>query len=92
MVTFSFASVNNNFSFQSLLRFFDNKNLPYWLLYPLQCVNVAEAVHILFLSLGISFLMKQKYGKSLLFVLLWYGMGLLFWIVFTVFLQTVLYT
>jgi len=92
MVTFSFASVNNNYSFQSLLHFFDNKNLPYWLLYPLQCVNVAEAVHILFLALGFSLLLKQRYGKSLLFVLLWYGMGLLFWIVFTVFLQTVLYT
>lgn len=91
-VTFSSATVNNSYSFQSLLLLFDTKALPYWLLYPLQCINVAEVIHILFLSLGISYLLNQKFGKSLLFVLLWYGMGLLFWIVFSVFLQTVLYT
>lgn len=91
-VDFTYATVNNNYKFQSLLVFFDTGSLPYWLLYPLQCVNIAEGVHILFLALGVSFLLSKKFTQSLLFVLLWYGMGLLFWIVFTVFLQTVLYT
>ncbi|MDD2279501.1 MAG: hypothetical protein PHD06_09925 [Bacteroidales bacterium] len=91
IIDFTYSSVNNNYSFQSLLAFFDTSSLPYWLLYPLQCINIAEGVHMLFLALGISFLRNKKFGNSLLFVLLWYGMGLLFWIVFSVFLQTILY-
>lgn len=92
IIDFTYSSVNNNYKFQSLLVFFETSSLPYWLLYPLQCINIAEGVHMLFLALGISFLLNKKIGNSLLFVLLWYGMGLLFWIVFSVFLQTILYT
>lgn len=91
IVDFTYSTVNNNYKFQSLLIFFDTKTLPYWLSYPLQCINIAEGLHILFLALGISLLLDKKYSKSLTFVLFWYGMGLLFWIVFSVFLQTVLY-
>lgn len=92
IVAFTYSSVNNNYKFQSLLVFFDTNSLPYWLLYPLQCVNIAEVVHVALLALGISLLLSKRFTHSLLFVLQWYGMGLLFWIVFSVFLQTVLYT
>lgn len=91
ILEFTYTSVNNNYKFQSLLVFFDTKSFPYWLLYPLQCINIAEGLHMIFLALGISVLLNQKFAKSLFFVLLWYGVGLIFWIVFTVFLQTVLY-
>lgn len=91
ILEFTYSSVNNNYKFQSLLVFIDTKSSPYWLLYPLQCINIAEGLHMIFLGYGISVLLNQKFAKSLFFVLLWYGVGLIFWIVFSVFLQTVLY-
>lgn len=90
LIHYSINTVNNNYYFQSPLIFFNTKSLPYWLHYPIQCINIAELIHILFLSFGVSWLLQQKYSKSLIFVLIWYGIGLLFWVVFTVFLQTIL--
>lgn len=87
VISFTYATVNDSYRFQSLLVFFNVSSLPYWLLYPLQCINIAEGLHVVFLALGISFLLNKKFIQSLFFVLLWYGMGL----VFSVFLQTVLY-
>ncbi|GHS85978.1 hypothetical protein FACS1894201_06340 [Bacteroidia bacterium] len=83
------ASINDTVAFQSALTFFDVSQLPYWLLYPLQCVNISEVVFILFLAYGMKRLLDAKYLRSLLFVLLWYGLALLVWIVFTVLLQTI---
>lgn len=91
IIDFTYSTVNNNYGFQSLLILFNPQTLPNWLFYPLQCINIAECLHILFLSLGVSLLIKKRYGESLCFVLAWYGMGLLFWIIFSIFLQIVLY-
>jgi len=91
VIHFSLTTVNNNYNFQSALIFFDNKVLPYWLIYPIQCINLTEIVHILILSIGVSWLLQIKFLKALTFVALWYGIGLLFWIIFTVFLQTIIY-
>lgn len=91
IIDFSYYTANNNFEYQSALVFFDTKVLPDWLLYPIQCINITEIIHILFLTLGITWLLNLKSSKALFFVLLWYGVGLLLWIVFSVFLQTNIY-
>lgn len=91
LVNFSYTTANNNYEYQSALVFFDTKALPVWLLYPIQCINIAEIIHILLLSLGITWFLNLRYSKALFFVLLWYGVGLLIWIVFSVFLQTNIY-
>jgi len=85
-----FYNINNNFDYQSLLVFFKNQKLPIELIYPLQNINIAEIIHILFLSLGIKILFNVKYIKALGFVSVFYGFALLTWIIFTVFLITIL--
>ncbi len=85
------ASINNNYYYQSLLIFFRESNLPYWLYYPLQCINISEFLHILILTFGIHSITSLKFKSSLSFVLVFYGAGLLIWIIFTVFLQTIIY-
>ena len=82
-----FYNINNSYDYQSLLVFFKNKNIPEELIYLLQNINITEFVHILFLSLGISYALKTKYIKAIGFVTLFYGIALLIWIIFTVFLQ-----
>jgi len=48
-------------------------------------------MYLLVLSYGFTFLTEKKYLKSLGFVMLFYGIALLVWIIFTVFLQIILY-
>lgn len=84
-------NINNNYHYQSLLVFFKGYELPYWLYYPLQSVNITELIHILILAVGIRSLLTFKYIKSIKFVFAFYGTGLFIWIIFTVFLQTVIY-
>ncbi|MFV0376706.1 MAG: hypothetical protein ACK5JD_05305 [Mangrovibacterium sp.] len=74
VVRFSYATVNNNYDYQSVLAVINHKTLPYWLIYPLQCICIAEIFHILLLSLGIKYLLQLKYSKAILFVLLWYAL------------------
>jgi len=84
-------NINNNYDFQSARLFFKNKDLPYWLIYPLQCINITEFIFILTLSFGIQLIIKTKFIKTLKFVIFCYGVGLIIWIVFTVLLQTLFY-
>jgi len=86
-----FGNINNNYDFQSLAYFFKDKDLPFWTMYPLQNINITEIIHILILSYGFAQLSEKKYSKSIGFVMLFYGIALLVWIIFTVFLQTILY-
>jgi len=85
------GNMNNNYDFQSLAFFFKGKQLPFWIMYPLQNANITEIMYLLVLSYGFTFLTEKKYLKSLGFVMLFYGIALLVWIIFTVFLQTILY-
>jgi hypothetical protein len=84
-------NVNNNYSYQSALVFFKDTELPFYAKYALQMINVTELIFILFLSLGISYLLEIKFSKSLSFVALYYGAAIILWIIFTVFLYTLLY-
>lgn len=84
-----FGNINNNYDFQSLAYFF--KDLPFWAMYSLQNINITEIMHILIMSYGFAWLTQKKYSKSIGFIMLFYGIALLVWIIFTVFLQTILY-
>jgi hypothetical protein len=86
-----YSNINNNYDFQSLAYLFRNKGLPFWIMYPLQNINITEIAHILILSYGFAWLSQKKFIKSIGFVVLFYGVALLVWVVFTVFLQTILY-
>lgn len=87
----NYNNINNNYDFQSARLFFSNEDLPYWLIYPLQCINITEIIYILFLSVGIRFAIEIKYFKAIGFTTLYYGIGLVIWIIFSVFLQTIFY-
>jgi hypothetical protein len=83
----NYNNINNNYDFQSARVFFRNEDLPYWLNYPLQCINITEIIYILFLAVGVQLVFKIKYPKALGFTTLYYGIGLVIWIIFSVFLQ-----
>ena len=84
-------NINNNYDFQSLVVFFQDKQLPFWKFYPLQNINITEIIHLLVLSFGFAWIAKIKFMKAFLFTLIFYGLALLIWIIFTIFLQTTLF-
>ena len=61
--------------------------LPTWLMYPLSILNVFEAIFWLLLAYGMSRLIHKTFSKSLSFVAVTYGVGLLMWMLFIVFLS-----
>ncbi|MDR1054977.1 MAG: hypothetical protein LBL90_03960 [Prevotellaceae bacterium] len=85
-----YQNINNNYDFQSLLVFLKNKQLPDWLVYPLEKINTSELIFVLFLSFGFSFITKQSYKTSIIFVFICYGIGLFIWVIFTLFLRTLI--
>ncbi len=91
VIKFTYGNVNDRFAYQSLLVFVDNNDFPTWLYYPLQTANITELSYILILAWLYSKLGKLKYINSLAKVLLYYGIGLIFWIVFVVFISITYY-
>ena len=87
----NYGNINNNYDFQSIAYFYEGKGLTFGVMYILQNINITEIIHILVLSYGFSWLTQKSYAKSIGFVLTFYGIALLIWIIFTVFLQTILY-
>lgn len=87
----NFENINNNYDYQSLLVFFKDRELPYWLTYTLQCINITEILFILFLGFGLKLLINTNYKKALIITLVFYGSALIIWIIFTIFLKTILY-
>lgn len=75
------------FSPLSLLSLVDRNSIEPWLAYPLQLVNVFEISYWLLLALGLCSLTKERYSKMLGLVASSYGVGLLLWVVFIVFLS-----
>ena len=82
----SFDDLANTFSF-SLANLFDLKSLPVWLQYPLLTINLIELVFWLLLARGIQYLLNLDFSGSISFVGYTYGVGLLMWMLFVVFLQ-----
>lgn len=66
----------------SLINFKESISTEKWLAYPLQLVNLFELIYWGFLAWGIWELADKKisYPKSLGYVALTYGVGLLFWV------------
>lgn len=71
----------------SLSGYFSKDSIPAWLRYPLSIVNVFEIVFWLLLSWGVSRLIQKSYSASFGFVAATYGIGLLMWMLFIVFLS-----
>ncbi|MDR1984520.1 MAG: hypothetical protein LBQ28_06835 [Prevotellaceae bacterium] len=84
--------IDNNYFYQSAAYFFKGNGYPFWIMYPLQIINITEIVHLLILAFGFSCISKFGYLKSLGFVALFYGIAMIVWIIFTVFLQTLFTT
>ena len=82
----SLDDLTNTFSF-SLANFYDLKSLPVWLQYPLLTINLVELLFWLLLARGIQYLLKLDFSRSISFVGYTYGIGLLMWMLFVVFLQ-----
>lgn len=71
----------------SLLGWMSAENVPTWLHYPLSVVNVFELGFWLLLAGGMGYLLEKPWTKMLGFVAATYGVGLLVWVLFIVFLQ-----
>ena len=71
----------------ALAGFVDKADVPTWLMYPLSILNIFEAAFWLLLTLGMGRLLERPFKASLGFVATTYGLGLLMWMVFIIFLQ-----
>lgn len=71
----------------SIIDFFKPESIPLYFIYPLQLLNVFELAYWLMLSFGITVFTNQKFGKSLTTVASSYGVALIIWAVFVVFIQ-----
>jgi hypothetical protein len=90
IVQISPANINDRFGYQSLLMFFNTSRLPRWSIFPLQSINISELLFMLVLAVGFAAIAKYAYPKALGRVALYYGLGLLFWIIAVAFIQIVL--
>lgn len=70
----------------SIINFFSIGEIPRWFVYPLQLVNLFEIAYWLLLADLLKKIIKKSFWKSFKFVLSTYGVGLLIWAVFVVFL------
>ena len=71
----------------SLLSLFDPTTLESWFIYPMATLNLSEFLYFLVLAYGLKLALKQVYDKALNLVLSTYGIGLLIWMFFIVFLS-----
>ena len=71
----------------ALAGFVDKADVPTWLMYPLSILNIFEAAFWLLLTFGMGRLLQRPFKASLGFVATTYGLGLLMWMVFIIFLQ-----
>jgi hypothetical protein len=55
--------------------------------YPLYAINLVELIFWLLLARGIQYLLNLDFSRSILFVGYTYGLGLMLWMLFIVFLQ-----
>ena len=70
-----------------ITNFLKNDSIPKYLLYPLQQINLFEVGYWLLLAYGIKSLGNVDFKKALKITSLSYGVGLLIWCIFIVFLQ-----
>ncbi|WP_461632469.1 hypothetical protein [Labilibaculum euxinus] len=75
-----------NFHPFALINLFDISALESWIQFPLQTLNLFEVIYWFILTWLISKELKVKFWKSFEFVMSTYGIGLLIWVVFVMFL------
>ena len=71
----------------ALAGFVNKESVPTWLMYPLSIINIFEVAFWVLLTFGMSRILQRSFKGSLGFVLTTYGLGLLIWMVFIIFLQ-----
>lgn len=79
--------INDNYYYQSLLVFFNKAKLEFWQIEFLKNINITLIVYILFLSYGMAWLMPAAYKKAVKIVGLWYGVAILCWLTFKIFMS-----
>lgn len=70
----------------SLSNVLDLSKLDMWLTYPLNLISIWELLYWIFLTVGVRELFKISYWKSFLIVLFSYGIGLVIWVIFIMYL------
>lgn len=89
-----FGFFDQNYSLDNVTEFppytaasmFDDDSLAFWIKYPLSFINLIQLAYILILAKGISSDLEMKYSDSATLVFQTYGVALLIWILFTLFL------
>jgi hypothetical protein len=79
--------VLQNYNPLGVTGFLKNDTIPKYLLYPIQQLNLFEVGYWLLLAYGIKSLGNVNFKKALKITSLSYGVGLLIWCIFIVFLQ-----
>lgn len=93
LIWFGFVNVNytlgdlQHFSPLSAMSFFERADLQPWLIYPLSLINLFEVAYIATLSYLLGLTLKSDFIQSLKLVLSSYGVGLMIWVVFIMFLS-----
>ncbi|MDR2929261.1 MAG: hypothetical protein LBV41_13860 [Cytophagaceae bacterium] len=85
-----YFNLDNCFDYQSILAIIPVEKIPYWLLYPLQLISICELLQLIIISYGISKLFQYSLVKAIVFYLIFYGVGLFFWVIFSIYLRTFL--
>lgn len=57
-----------------------------WMFYPLQIINIFEIIYWVLLAMGLRTILNASFSKSLAMVLSSYGVSLLLWVTFVIFL------
>lgn len=71
----------------SVLNILHPRQLPSYLIYPLQQLNLFEIIYWLLIAVGIRTFIKKSFGYSLKIVVSSYGVALSVWVLFVVFIN-----
>lgn len=77
----------NSFAPFSLFSLLNSDELPVYFSYPLRLISLYEVAYWILLAIGIRANLQKSFVKSLGFVASSYGLGLLLWVAFVVFIQ-----
>jgi hypothetical protein len=77
----------NSFAPFSLLSLFNENEVPVYLSYPLRLLSLYEIAYWILLAIGLKEYLRKSFTKSIGLVASCYGLGLLLWVVFVVFIQ-----
>ncbi len=76
-----------SFDVWSVLALVGKENVPIWLVYPLSTLNLFEILYWFILAFGFVLVLKRTYNEMFTLVISSYGVLMLIWTIFVVFLQ-----